>query len=101
MANAKKKKAAKVTTRVVESGDTVVPKKQKTDKKSVKVAPKEAQISKKENSQFSKNRKFRVNTSALTLLQDLSSYAELPKELLEYLEVKFRDVTQESENIGG
>lgn len=60
-----------------------------------------SEISKKENSQFSKNRKFRVNTSALTLLQDLSSYAELPKELLEYLEVKFRDVTQESEKIGG
>ena len=32
MANAKKKKAAKVTTRVVESGDTVVPKKQKLGK---------------------------------------------------------------------
>ena len=42
MANAKKKKAAKVTTRVVESGDTVVPKKQKTDKKSVKVENKKS-----------------------------------------------------------
>ena len=57
MANAKKKKAAKVTTRVVESGDTVVPKKQKTDKKSVKVAPKEAQISKKENKKSAKKSK--------------------------------------------
>lgn len=57
MANAKKKKAAKVTTRVVESGDTVVPKKQKTDKKSVKVAPKEAQISKKENKKSTKKGK--------------------------------------------
>jgi len=46
VANAKKKKAAKVTTRVVESGDTVVPKKQKTDKKSVKVAPKEQRYGK-------------------------------------------------------
>lgn len=57
VANAKKKKAAKVTTRVVESGDTVVPKKQKTDKKSVKVAPKEAQISKKENKKSTKKGK--------------------------------------------
>ena len=57
MANAKKKKAAKVTTRVVESGDTVVPKKQKTDKKSVKVAPKEVQISKKENKKSAKKSK--------------------------------------------
>ncbi len=57
MANAKKKKAAKVTTRVVESGDTVAPKKQKTDKKSVKVAPKEAQISKKENKKSAKKSK--------------------------------------------
>lgn len=57
VANAKKKKAAKVTTRVVEYGDTVVPKKQKTDKKSVKVAPKEAQISKKENKKSAKKSK--------------------------------------------
>ena len=58
------------------------------------------EISRKENSQFSKSRKFRVNTSAPTLLQDLSSYAELPKELLEYLEIRFRAVTQQKENIG-
>ena len=57
MANAKKKKAAKVTTRVIESGDTVVPKKQKTDKKSIKVVPKEAQISKKENKKSTKKGK--------------------------------------------
>lgn len=50
------------------------------------------------NSQFSKVRKFRVNTSTPMLLQDLSSYAELPEELLEYLEKRFSNLSRQSEN---
>lgn len=39
-----------------------------------------------------------MNTSTPTLLQDLSSYAEMPEGLLQYLELKFGDSTHQSEN---